>query len=67
MYIGFDGFVKMHFTLQNSKSRDAYVGHDVKTRAPFNYILNNEIRTAWAPPVMSSIFRWEERPMCRAI
>ena len=43
MYIGFDGFVKMHFTLQNSKSRDAYVGHDVKTRAPFNYILNNEI------------------------
>ena len=43
MYIGFDGFVKMHFTLKNSKSRDAYVGHDVKTRAPFNYILNNEI------------------------
>ena len=43
MYIGFDGFVKMHFTLQYSKSRDAYVGHDVKTRAPFNYILNNEI------------------------
>lgn len=43
MYIGFDGFVKMHFTMKNSKSRDAYVGHDVKTRAPFNYILNNEI------------------------
>jgi hypothetical protein len=43
MYIGFDGFVTMHFTLKNSKSRDAYVGHDVKTRAPFNYILNNEI------------------------
>jgi hypothetical protein len=43
MYIGFDGFVKMHFTLKNSKSRDAYVGHDVKTRAPFNYILNDEI------------------------
>lgn len=43
MYIGFDGFVKMHFTLKNSKSRDAYVGHDVKTRAPFNYILNNQI------------------------
>lgn len=43
MYIGFDGFVKMHFTLKNSKSRDAYVGHDVKTRAPFNYILNNKI------------------------
>lgn len=43
MYIGFDGFVHMHFTLKNSKSRDAYVGHDVKTRAPFNYILNNQI------------------------
>jgi hypothetical protein len=43
MYIGFDGFVQMHFTIKNSKSRDAYVGHDVKTRAPFNYILNNEI------------------------
>jgi hypothetical protein len=43
MYIGFDGFVKLHFTLKNSKSRDAYVGHDVKTRAPFNYILNNQI------------------------
>jgi hypothetical protein len=43
MYIGFDGFVKMHFTLKNSKSRDAYVGHDVKTRAPFNYILNNQV------------------------
>jgi hypothetical protein len=43
MYIGFDGFVKMRFTLKNSKSRDAYVGHDVKTRAPFNYIMNNQI------------------------
>ena len=43
MYIGFDGFLQTHFTLKNSKSRDAYVGHDVKTRAPFNYILNNEI------------------------
>ena len=43
MYIGYDGFVKMHFTIKNSKSRDAFVGHDVKTRAPFNYILNNQI------------------------
>lgn len=43
MYVGFDGFLTMHFTLQNSISRDAYVGHDVKTRAPYNYILNNEI------------------------
>ncbi|MHB1935517.1 MAG: right-handed parallel beta-helix repeat-containing protein [Acidobacteriaceae bacterium] len=43
MYIGFDGFVKMHFTLKNSESRDAYVGHDVKTRAPFNDILYNRI------------------------
>lgn len=43
MYIGYDGFLTMHFTLQNSVSRDAYVGHDVKTRAPYNNILNNQI------------------------
>jgi len=43
MYIGFDGFLTMHFTLRNSISRDAYVGHDVKTRAPYNNILNNQI------------------------
>jgi hypothetical protein len=43
MYIGSDGFMTMHFTLRNSSSRDAYVGHDVKTRAPYNYILNNVI------------------------
>jgi hypothetical protein len=43
MYIGFDGFLTMHFTLENSKSRDAYVGHDVKTRAPYNNILYNQI------------------------
>jgi hypothetical protein len=43
MYIGFDGFLKMHFTLKYSRSRDAYVGHDVKTRAPYNNILYNQI------------------------
>lgn len=43
MYIGFDGFLTMHFTLEFSKSRDAYVGHDVKTRAPYNNILYNQI------------------------
>jgi hypothetical protein len=43
MYIGFDGYLTMHFTLQNSISRDAYVGHDVKTRAPYNNILYNQI------------------------
>lgn len=43
MYIGFDGFLTMHFTLRNSVSRDAFVGHDVKTRAPYNNILNNQI------------------------
>ncbi len=43
MYIGFDGYLTMHFTLRNSVSRDAYVGHDVKTRAPYNNILNNQI------------------------
>ncbi|MEO6830355.1 MAG: hypothetical protein ABI164_11150 [Acidobacteriaceae bacterium] len=43
MYIGADTFGKMKFTLRYSKSRDAYAGHDVKTRAPFNYILYNVI------------------------
>jgi hypothetical protein len=43
MYIGSDGFLTMHFTLQYSKSRDAYVGHTVKTRAPYNNILYNQI------------------------
>ncbi len=43
MYIGYDGYLTMHFTLKNSRSRDAYIGHDVKTRAPYNYILNNQI------------------------
>ncbi|MGO8720894.1 MAG: hypothetical protein ACLQMO_17025 [Acidobacteriaceae bacterium] len=43
MYIGFDGFLTMHFTLKNSVSRDAYIGHDVKTRAPYNNILYNQI------------------------
>ena len=43
MYIGFDNYLTMHFTLQYSKSRDAYVGHDVKTRAPYNNILYNQI------------------------
>ncbi|MGH9615969.1 MAG: hypothetical protein ACRD28_04440, partial [Acidobacteriaceae bacterium] len=41
MYIGFDGFLTTHFTLRNSESRDAYAGHDVKTRAPYNNILYN--------------------------
>lgn len=43
MYIGFDGFLTTHFTLKHSESRDAYVGHDVKTRAPYNNILFNKI------------------------
>ena len=43
MYIGFDNYLKMHFTLKNSKTRDSYVGHLIKTRAPYNYIYNNQI------------------------
>jgi hypothetical protein len=43
MYIGSDAYLTMHFTLRNSVSRDAYVGHDVKTRAPYNNILYNQI------------------------
>jgi hypothetical protein len=43
MYIGYDGFGTMKFTLEYSVSKNAYVGHDVKTRAPYNYILYNQI------------------------
>lgn len=43
IYIGADGYGKMHFTLRYSKSRDAYVGHTVKSRAPYNNILYNQI------------------------
>lgn len=43
MYIGFDTFLTMHFTLKYSKTRDSYVGHLIKTRAPYNYILYNQI------------------------
>lgn len=43
IYIGADTFGTMRFTLRYSKSRDAVGGHLVKTRAPFNYILNNQI------------------------
>lgn len=43
MYIGSDTFGTMKFTLEYSKSSNAYVGHDVKTRAPINYILYNQI------------------------
>ena len=41
MYIGYGGNVT--FTLRYSKSRDAYLGHDVKTRARYNNILYNQI------------------------
>jgi hypothetical protein len=43
MYIGFDNFHTLTFTLEHSISRNAYVGHDVKTRAANNYILYNKI------------------------
>ena len=43
IYIGFDTFLQTTFTLQYSKSRDAFIGHTVKTRAPHNYIYNNQI------------------------
>jgi hypothetical protein len=43
MYIGYDGYLKMKFTLQYSESLNAFVGHTVKTRAPFNNILYNRI------------------------
>lgn len=41
MYIGAGG--NLTFTLRYSKSRDAYLGHDVKTRARYNNILYNQI------------------------
>lgn len=41
MYIGWGG--NMTFTLRYSKSRDAYLGHNVKTRARYNNILYNQI------------------------
>lgn len=41
MYIGVGGNLK--FTLRYSISRDAFVGHAVKTRAPYNDILYNQI------------------------
>lgn len=41
MYIGFGG--NLTFTMRYSKSRDAYLGHDVKTRALYNNILYNQI------------------------
>lgn len=43
IYIGYDLYLGMKFTLEYSKSRDSVVGHLVKTRAPFNYILYNQI------------------------
>ncbi len=43
MYIGFDGYLTMHFTLRYSKTRDSYVGHLIKTRAPYNNIYYNQI------------------------
>ncbi|MEO6830356.1 MAG: hypothetical protein ABI164_11155, partial [Acidobacteriaceae bacterium] len=41
IYIGFGGNLK--FTMKHCISRDAYIGHDVKTRAPYNDILYNQI------------------------
>ncbi len=43
MYIGFDNYLTMHFTLKYSKTRDSYVGHLIKTRAPNNNIYYNQI------------------------
>ncbi len=41
IYIGWGG--NLTFTLRYSKARDAYLGHDVKTRARYNNILYNQI------------------------
>lgn len=41
IYIGWGG--NLTFTLRYSKSRDAYLGHDLKTRARYNNILYNQI------------------------
>ncbi|MDQ2732486.1 MAG: hypothetical protein M3Y56_12570 [Armatimonadota bacterium] len=43
IYIGFDNYLQTKFTLEYSKSRDSFIGHLVKTRAPHNYILYNQI------------------------
>lgn len=43
IYIGYDGFLQTTFTLEYSKSRDSFIGHLVKTRAPHNNILYNQI------------------------
>lgn len=43
IYIGFDRYGTLHFTLEHSRSKDAYVGHDVKSRAPYSDILYNQI------------------------
>ncbi len=34
IYIGYDNYLQTTFTLQYSKSRDSFIGHLVKTRAP---------------------------------
>jgi len=41
IYVGWGGNVT--FTFRYSKSRDAYLGHDIKTRARYNNILYNQI------------------------
>jgi hypothetical protein len=43
IYIGADLYLQAKFTLEYSKSRDSFIGHLVKTRAPYNYILYNQI------------------------
>jgi hypothetical protein len=41
IYVGWGG--NLTFTFRYSKSRDAYLGHDIKTRARYNNILYNQI------------------------
>ncbi len=44
MYMGYGG--NMNFTLQYSWSHDSYVGHTLKTRAPYNNILYDMLTDA---------------------
>jgi hypothetical protein len=47
MYIGSDGYATMKFTLQYSWSHDAFIGNNVKTRAPINNILYNTVSDSY--------------------
>lgn len=43
IYIGYDTYGKTTFTLEYSVTKDSYIGHTIKTRAPHNYIRYNQI------------------------